>query len=331
MTKRALAEASNISLRSLARYFTSIREPSQQVVARFAETLDFPPTFFYGETLDEVSQEGPSFRALSKMTVRQRDQAAAAGTLGIYLSDWIEQRFGLPAPSIPQYEHADPELAAMEVRERWGLGERPIRNIIHLLELHGVRVFALAEDAESVDAYSLWRGEKPFVFLNTFKSAERSRMDAAHELGHLVLHSKGGSQRNRRAEQEAQQFGACFLIPRRSVLARVMPGATLQDIIKAKHYWTVSAASLTYRLHEVGLLTRYQYSRTFIEIGRRNYRTIEPDEAPRDTSQVLEKVFGRLKEQGITITRVADALSVHPSEVRKLLLRIVRFPVLLDS
>ena len=76
----------------------------------------------------------------------------------------------------------------MAVRARWDMGFRPIRNMVHLLEAHGVRVFSLAEDAKQVDAYSFWTpSKKPFVFLSMSKSAERSRMDAAHELGHLVI------------------------------------------------------------------------------------------------------------------------------------------------
>src|SRR3546814_6566541 len=50
------------------------------------------------------------------------------------------------------------------------------------------------EDTKNVDAFSCWRNGQPFVFLNTFKSAERSRFDAAHELAHLVLHRHGGPQ-----------------------------------------------------------------------------------------------------------------------------------------
>lgn len=331
MTKRALAGAAGISIRSLAGYFRDEREPEQATALRFAEILRFPVEFFYGTTLDEVSQEGPSFRALSKMTARQRDQATAGGTLGVYLCDWIERRFRLPGPDIPQYEYADPEIASMELRARWGLGARPIRQIVPLLELHGVRVFSLAEDTLSVDAYSVWRGETPFIFLNTQKSAERSRMDAAHELGHLVIHSRGGTQRNRQAEREAQQFGASFLMPRASVTAVASRGMSLEEIVRAKHHWIVSAAGLTYRLHELGLLTRYEYSQRFIEIGRLNYRTEEPEPARRERSQVLEKVFGRLKERGIPVSSVAEELSIHPDEIGKLLIGLVGFPVALES
>ena len=40
-----------------------------------------------------------------------------------------------------------------------------------------------------MDAFSLIRDDRPFAFLNTDRSAERQRFDAAHELGHLLLHA----------------------------------------------------------------------------------------------------------------------------------------------
>ena len=327
MPQVALAEAVGLSKRSLIRYLKGEREPEQAAVRQFAAVLGFPSKFFYSPTLDEISQEGPSFRAMSTLTVRQRDQAVAAGTLGVALSDWIDTRFGLPKPNIPRYETAEPEAAAMSVRNQWGLGERPIRNMIHLLELHGIRVFSLAEDTLAVDAYSFWRNETPFIFLNTGKSAERSRMDAAHELGHLVLHSKGGSQRSRRAEREAQLFGSAFLMPRNSVLQRVRPGLTVPQIIKAKHYWKVSTANLTYRMRQLELLTEYHYTRTFMELSRQGYRSMEPDALPRETSQVLEEVFRRLRERGMSVAQVADSLAIHPEELGKFLFGLVNFPL----
>ena len=328
MSQSALAEATSISKRSLIRYMKGEREPGQDAVLQFATVLDFPPKFFYGPTLDEVSQDGPSFRAMSTLTVRQRNQAVAAGTLGMALSDWIDTHFGLPEPDIPRYATAEPEAAAMAVRNSWGLGERAIGNMMHLLELHGSRVFSLAEDTRAVDAYSFWRNETPFIFLNTTKSAERSRMDVAHELGHLVLHSKGGAQRSRSAERDAQLFGSALLMPRGSVLAKVRPGLTVPQIIKAKRYWKVSAANLTYRMRQLCLMTEHHYTRSFIELTRRGYRSEEPDGLPRETSQVLEKIFGRLRERGITVAHVADDLSVTPQELSKFLFGLVRFPLI---
>jgi hypothetical protein len=39
------------------------------------------------------------------------------------------------------------------VRQAWGLGELPIKNMVHLLESKGVRVYSLAIDAVEVDAF----------------------------------------------------------------------------------------------------------------------------------------------------------------------------------
>ena len=325
--KRALAEAVEISPRSLVGYYRGEREPSTETVCALSKTLDFPRSFFYGSTLEEPPLEGASFRALSRMTAKLRDQAIAAGALGMSLSDWIDERFSLPAPGIPQYDNVDPEAAAMEIRSEWGIGERPVRNMIHLLELHGVRVFSLAEDSAALDAYSFWRAETPYVFLNTMKTAERSRMDAAHELGHLVLHWKTGSRNNRQAEFEAQLFGSAFLMPSGSVLGRVRRGANLAEIIGAKRYWGISVAALTYRLHKIGLLSDFQYRRLFGEIGRHNYRVNEPSPAPRERSQVLAKVFAALSERQVRQKEVAAMLSLHPSELTRMLFGLIQTPM----
>src|SRR2546428_34802 len=164
------------------------------------------------------------------------------------------------------------EAAAKALRVRWGLGDKPISNMLWLLEAKGVRVFSLAEENVEVDAYSFWRGKQPLVFLNTMKSAEHSRFDAAHELGHLVLHQHGEPQ-GQEAEREAHAFAAAFLMPRGSVLANAPKFATVEHLVKLKKFWTVSVAALAYRLHAVGVLSEWHYRQIYIEISKRRYRT----------------------------------------------------------
>ena len=205
----------------------------------------------------------------------------------------------------------------MAVRTEWGLGERPVKNMIHRLEAHGVRVFSLAEDTVDMDAFSCWLGDTPFVFLNTMKSSERSRMDAAHELGHLVLHRHHHGARGREAEREADRFGASFLMPRGSVLANAPRHGRLKQIIEAKRHWNVSTANLTFRMHKVGLLTDWEYRTLFAEISRHGYRTQEPNAAQSESSQVLAKVFHSLRADGITMSQVAQELRVYPRRVEQ--------------
>jgi len=187
--------------------------------------------------------------------------------------------------------------------------------MIHLLEAHGVRVFSLVEECEAMDAFSFWQGDLPYVYLNTRKTTERSRMDAAHELGHLVLHR--GGRRGRKYELEADLFGSSFLMPRDGVVATAPRGGSLSAILKAKQQWRVAAANYTHRIRRLGLLTEWQYRSLFIELGKHGYRRGEPDGMPAETSLVFTKVFQTLQDDGITKREVAKDLLIYPDELNR--------------
>jgi Zn-dependent peptidase ImmA (M78 family)/DNA-binding XRE family transcriptional regulator len=313
LTKGALAEAAGISPRNLTSYKKDEQEPTSATVMRLATAVGFPPGFFYGDDLDELSPEGVSFRSMSSLTARQRDQALGSGALALLLSDWIEARFDLPIPDVPYYQRVDPEVAAEAVREAWGLGASPIQNMVHLLEMHGVRVFSLAEDSRALDAYSFWRDSVPYVFLNTRKTAEHSRMDAAHELGHLVLHGHGWPT-GREAEQEAYRFGSAFLMPAGSIRANAPRNVTVDQLAEAKTRWKVAVAALAYRMHQLGTISEWQYRSIFVDLSRRGRKNepVAPGREPlrQETSQVFEKVFRALRGEGVSRTTVAQDLQI---------------------
>ncbi len=178
-----------------------------------------------------------------------------------------------------------------------------------------------------MDAYSFWRNETPYVFLNTIKTAEHSRMDAAHELGHLALHWRAGGVRSRESEHQADVFGAAFLMPEGSVRAIAPRVSGLPQIIALKSNWGVSAANLTYRLHRLGLISDWQYRSLFIAMGQEGYRSSEPGGMPSEASQVLAKVFAALREEGISKVQIARDLSVFPDELNRLIFGLTLTPV----
>ena len=322
MAKGELATALELSPRSLLAYERGDKTPGPRTLARIAEVLEYPVAFFGGPDLEEPPLNGTSFRSLSRLSAKERDRALAAGALALGLSDWISERFRLPEPGVPRYEGITPEMAAMAVRNEWQIGERPVKNMIHLLESHGVRVFSLSGDCPDMDAFSFWRGSVPFVLLNTMKSSEHSRMDAAHELGHLVLHWRGGVA-TKQAEFDAQQFASAFLMPRGDVLAQVAPGQRLNEVILLKRRWTVSVASLTYRLHALKLLTDWQYRSLFMEISKLGYRRSEPNGAPSERSQILDKVFQTMRSEGLGKGAIAQQLSIPLDELARAVFGLV--------
>lgn len=318
LTKTKLAKAIGVDVRSVTAYETDAFRPDKERLAQLAQTLRFPIPFFFGDDLDQIEPDIVSFRSMSKMTAGQRDSALGAGAIALLLNEWIAERFDLPVAELPDLsQDSSPEAAADTLRRMWGLGELPVKNVIHLLESKGIRVFSLSIDTAQLDAFSMWHADTPFVFLNTMKSCEHSRFDAAHELGHLVLHRHAGS-KGQEAEREANAFASAFLMPRASVLANAPHMATVDQLIKFKAFWTVSVAALAYRLHDVGLVSDWHYRNLCIEIAQRGYRKQEPREAPRETSQVLAKVFAALREDGTTKADIAAALSVHVEEIDQL-------------
>jgi Zn-dependent peptidase ImmA (M78 family)/transcriptional regulator with XRE-family HTH domain len=327
VSKAALHAQTGISLRSLGYYEDTSSEinPSEDHLQSLAAALKFPVEFFEGPDIEEIISDAASFRSLSKLPASQRDSALAAGTLAKELSAWIEKRFSLPEPSVPSLRgFVTPESAAEALRAEWGLGERPIRNTVHLLEVHGVRVFSLPVDSRAVDAFSVMHGGKPFVFLNPKKSAEHGRFDAAHELGHLTLHTHG-IPRNREAELEADRFGGAFLMPRGDVMGHVPPPSTIsvKTIHRLKKRWGVSAIALVHRLHKLNIIRDWQYRTLCVELSSTGYRSGEPDGAERDTSQVFAKVFSALRAEGVTRGMIARDLAVTAAEVDSLLIGLI--------
>lgn len=329
LTKKRLAELIDVSTRSVTGFEAGDLAPKPGTLVKISQVLKFPPSFFEAEDLPELSSEAVSFRALSKMEASQRHAALAAGGIAFGLHDWISNRFKLPLPKVPKLgPGVDPETAAQVVRAEWSLGAKPIPNLLHLLEARGVRVFSVTQDCRELDAYSLWRGDLPFIFFNTQKSGEHSRFDAAHELGHLVLHWHHDLPQGREAEQEANRFAAAFLMPAESILAKAPKNPSLKQLVRAKRPWKVSVAALTHRLHQLKVLSDWHYRMLWIEIGDKGYRTDEPEpRINRETSQVLNKVFAALRKEGCTKADIARDLYVYPEDLDTLVFGLAMLPL----
>lgn len=306
MARTHLASMLDVSDKTVQRWESGTEEPLPERRAELARALNVLPEFFGLCEIDPLQAEAVSFRALSKMTARERDRAISAGKQGVEIMNWIEQRFTLPANDIPSLTDREPEVAADILRAEWNLGSGPIRHLLPTMELHGVRIMSIAADFRDVDAFSFYHRATPFVFLDTSKTAERLRFDAAHELGHLCIHGAYEIPHGREAETAANQFASALLMPRNDVLAVGLNNPTAAQIIRAKSRWNVSATALANRLHSLGLMTDWTYRSILVELSKRGFRSAEPGSAlTHESSQVLSKVLTALRGQGMTTRQIA--------------------------
>jgi Zn-dependent peptidase ImmA (M78 family) len=322
LNKTTLAKRIGVDFRTITRWENCESEPTSENLDALVRVLQFPRAFFYGDDMEEPLAELTSFRSQKALSAALRDAALAAGAIAFRITDWMNERFDLPVSKIPDLSSYEPETAARALRQEWELGEKPISNMIQLLESKGVRVFSLAENTMQVNAYSTWRADIPYVFLNTMKTAECSRFDAAHELGHLVLH-QDCKVKGREAEDQANAFARAFLMPKADVLSALSRVRDLQQLIAVKGRWLVSVAALNYRIHKLGIISDWKNRDFCIEIAKKGYNKNEPRPIDREKSLVWEKVLKTLWSERTTQADIASNLDLPISEVEGLLFGVL--------
>lgn len=312
-----LARELGVSLRTVQRWEGDSVSPSPETVEALAALLDFRANFLYGEDIEALPLEKVSFRALSKMSAGARDGAISAGRIGTQISDWILKNYIVPTEDLPTLTGYDPEVAAAVMRARWGKGDAPVPNLLHLLESHGIRIFGLDPAFEHVDAFSFISHTGPIIFLNTGKSGERQRFDLAHELGHLVMHQEATGLSTRSIEQQAHRFAAAFLMPRPDVVAQPLWGAGLSVVLAAKERWRVSAMALTHRLRELEMLTEWSYRDLCVQLSKEGYRSQEKFRpiVP-ETSLLLKKLLSA-DSMGPRFAELAAQLGLTDGEFKR--------------
>lgn len=324
LTKVALASALGVTSRVLQDYE---RDGAPAVRAeQLALALGVEPAFFQRAERYAISSEQGFFRARRRATAAQLGSARAAAAIGVELYEWLTERFALPAVQLPDLDHHAPETAAGALRAHWGRNDQPLPNLVQLSEAHGVRVLSLPTDADTVDAFSFWLDGHPYVFLSTAKSAERSRFDLAHELGHLVMHSRSqvttaeGSEDvgSRELEREADAFASALLMPRDHLMAYAGREPAVPQILQLRSHYRVSAMAMARRLHDVGRLTDWGYRQNCTELARRGFRSAEPGGMSRERSRVFGHVFPELRRLRVPPTEVARELGIPMTELHGL-------------
>ena len=111
------------------------------------------------------------------------------------------------------------------MRDFWGLGRGPIRDLPLTLEKNGFVLIYEAVDCPDMDAVSCWMNGRPFLlFSSQVKSGPRSLFNLSHELGHILLHAgvEVTTRNLDRIEKQANRFAAAFLLPRETFSEEVL-------------------------------------------------------------------------------------------------------------
>lgn len=324
LSKSELADLIEKTPSAVSQFESGKVRPDSTTVLRLAFALGVPVGFFAFESrADFIAIEACHFRSLRSASQRARRKLLAVGT---HLSDLVgllEQYVELPRENVPAAdEHPqaeeDVERCAMEVRRHWGLGLGPIPNVVRLLETRGVVVCPIEEGSKTVDAFSFWHVDRPYVFLVMDKgSTSRTRFDACHELGHLVMHADV-LPCDPTAERQANRFAAAFLLPAESFLRECPARLNWNHFYELKQRWRVSVAALIRRAADLGRISMATYRRAFIHLNRTGQRAAEQFEPTAETPELIAKA-AEIATRQIPLDQLASDAGMPPTTFRALM------------
>jgi len=328
LKKTELARRVGVTAAALTQYETGASRPSAGALLKLSLAL--------GQSVEFFAQDGRRsalpvhgkafFRSLRSTRQGQRDRAEAHVMLVSEIVDELSRRVKLPPLNIPDNLHVSDadtretiEQNAEALRAYWSMQAGPVPNMVRLLEANGIVVIHCLMDCRDVDAFSRWFKDRPLVVLNADNEhVDRLRFDAAHELGHIVMHAdpEPGSGI---LESQAHMFAAAFLMPR-NVIKNQLPTRLFWPVFRElKQTWGVSVQALLRRALDLGRLTEATYRRAMMTLSKLNQRkneTMFPLEG-NEPSVLLRMAVEVLEAKGYTINDLASDTRLPEPFVRE--------------
>ncbi len=327
LSGEALAEAIGVSRQAVAQFETGQASPAGETMSRIIGTTGQPISFFTTLPPRAGEPRSPFFRSLKRMEQHHRRRIVRrmqwAGDIGALIERFID----LPTVNFPDFEfdvaagdEDDIEFAAEKLRDHWGLGRGPIRNLGAVLEAHGILLVRERVDCADMDAVSCWIGGRAIVLLSDeVVSGPRDLFNLAHELGHLLLHPdvEVSSANLDMIEKQAHRFASAFLLPR-DTFSREVLGSSLAYFTSLKGRWGVSIVAMAYRCRDLGLLSDNQFSYLFRQMNVKRIRKVEPldDRFSVNRPTVLAEGLRMLVEHGVhTRSQIETSLGLNLRDV----------------
>lgn len=323
-----LAERVKLSHATLANYERGETRPGVDVITAIASELGRPLQWFLQSGLALQNVRYRHRKSLVTQTACLQFEFAAQTWLDAYL--FVEQRLGEPLSKVRKYKLEDikgrtPEEKANYVRKMMGLDDdAPLYSVPSTLEAFGVRVIEVPT-IDAIDGLAAKFGKERVTVLARGLEGDRSRLNAAHEFGHVVAGDVEAETEEPEAHTRAFEFGACLLMPS-AVLKRAIERKSMVHLVEMKRQYGVSLASMIYRAEKFGYLTKNETKGIWIEFAKRGWRQNEPGRVAPDRALRFEVLFERAVSMNkVTLEDVSRHSGIGINELKRRLSEPVGF------
>jgi Zn-dependent peptidase ImmA (M78 family) len=156
-------------------------------------------------------------------------------------------------------------------------------------------------------------------------SLPRRQMDAAHELGHAILH-KGVSHEELKSdlkeiERQAFRFASAFLLPETTYVHEVQH-YSLAGLLSVKERWRVSVKAQIRRLLDLEVIPEHYGTQLYKSYSANGWNKVEPLDRdwPVPEPTVLRNALNLIVESGTRTKEdlLAVEFTMHPGDIENL-------------
>ena len=185
------------------------------------------------------------------------------------------------------------------------------------MEKFGIRVIENPTDL-SIDGLAARYGQSYVVVLNSTVPSDRSRLNAGHELGHVLYGDCDNDDPTTKGlETRAFLFASHFLISS-SQLKEAFEGKSMVRLIQFKERFGISLAAMVYRAEKHRFITKQEARSLWIAFAERNWRTREPGYVRPDRATRFEhSIQDAINNKRLSLREIADLCGVRPEAIRK--------------
>lgn len=330
LSTRAVSErlkgTAPVSHATLANYERGATQPPIDVISALATAYERPINWFLG---DGPLLTGVRYRNLkSKVGVgdRHRFEGESQRWLDAYIAieDYLHEPLERDFEFAARGQESSADTAARMRHDLDLDDDEPIPSVVELLERLGVRVIGVDSEL-SIDGLAARWGDEHVVVLNSAVSNDRSRMNAGHELGHIVRGDCGSGEETKAEERAAFEFASHLLLTPR-MLREALKRKSMVRLVEYKERFGISLAAMVYRAENDGLISPAMAKRLWIEFSKRGWRTREPGSVRADRPTRFESlVDSAIVERECELEQLARIVGVREDELKRRLVRATGF------
>lgn len=315
-----LSKRFTISHATIANYESGRSVPPLDILSCLAEIYERPINWFLeqGKCLTGIRYR--NLKSKVRMTDLHRFEADVQRWVDAYVA--LETRLKQPLKAtiidFRAKEGAEPADLARETRRRLGLEreDEVVQSVVEVLEYFGIRTLETPNDLR-IDGLAAKYGDEYIVALNPSVSNDRTRMNAAHELAHVLYGDCDiEAEESKLLEARAFEFASHLLLPN-TQLKRAFEGRSMVRLIQFKERFGISLAAMVYRAEKLGFIPKQTARMLWIEFSRRGWKTSEPGVVRPDRATRFEQLIDEATLAGkLSIKEIADLSGVRPEDIR---------------